>query len=75
MKFLPEYPDQQPLIELRNPRGLGEDFLANALKLCHEKCNHFSGSPVIYEIIEVSFCFHYERSYAKAILKTFVASS
>lgn len=54
LKFPPNYPDQQPLIELRNPRGLGEDFLANVLKLCHEKCDQFSGSPVIYEIIEVN---------------------
>ena len=55
MKFPPDYPDQPPAIKLKNPRGLGEDFLANALKLCHEKCDHFSGSPVIYEIIEVHF--------------------
>lgn len=53
MKFPPGYPDQQPTIALKNPRGLGDDFLANALKLCNEKCAHFSGSPVIYEIIEL----------------------
>jgi hypothetical protein len=40
-------------VNLKNPRGLGDDFLANALKLCNEKCQDFSGSPVIYEIIEV----------------------
>lgn len=53
MNFPPGYPDQKPVINLRNPRGLGDDFLANAVKLCHDKCDQFSGSPVIYEIIEV----------------------
>lgn len=53
LKFPSGYPEQKPLIELRNPRGLSEDFLADALKQCHEKCDQFAGSPVIYEIIEV----------------------
>jgi len=53
MKFPAGYPDQPPTVNLKNPRGLGDDFLANALKLCNEKCQDFSGSPVIYEIIEV----------------------
>lgn len=54
LKFPPKYPEEKPLVELRNPRGLGDDFLANALKQCHEKCSCFSGSPVIYELIEVT---------------------
>lgn len=54
MKFPAGYPDQPPSVNLKNPRGLGDDFLANALKLCNEKCQDFSGSPVIYEIIEVA---------------------
>ncbi|XP_046444830.1 E3 ubiquitin-protein ligase RNF25-like [Daphnia pulex] len=53
MKFPAGYPDQPPSVNLKNPRGLGDDFLANALKLCNEKCQDFSGSPVIYEIIEL----------------------
>lgn len=53
MKFPSKYPDEKPVIELRNPRGLGEDFLANVFKQCQEKCDQFSGCPVIYEIIEV----------------------
>ena len=53
MKFPPKYPDQAPAVQLRNPRGLGDDFVANALKQCQEKCSCFVGSPVIYELIEV----------------------
>ena len=62
MKFPPSYPEQQPVIDLRNPRGLGEDFIANTLKLCHEKCLQFSGSPVIYEIIEVRLVYKLRSS-------------
>lgn len=57
MKFPLDYPDHMPIVELKNPRGLADDFLSNALKKCHEKCRDFSGSPVIYEIIEVSISF------------------
>ena len=53
LKFSASYPDEMPLVELKNPRGLGEDFIGKVLKKCHEKCSYFSGSPVIYEIIEV----------------------
>jgi len=53
LKFPLDYPDHMPIVELKNPRGLTDDFLSNAMKMCHEKCTDFSGSPVIYEIIEL----------------------
>lgn len=55
MKFSPDYPEEPPQLELKNPRGLGEDFLANVLECCKEKCATFAGSPVMYEVLEVSF--------------------
>lgn len=53
MNFPPNYPEEEPQIELKNPRGLGDDFLANVLNECREKCASFAGCPVIYEITEV----------------------
>jgi len=53
IKFPLDYPDHIPIVELKNPRGLADDFLSSTMKKCHEKCTDFSGCPVIYEIIEL----------------------
>lgn len=55
--ILPElYPDCEPKVLLKNPRGLDDtvfDHICTALK---EKCLEYSGQSVIYELIEVSIC-------------------
>ena len=56
IKLVPEYPDQKPpVIELKNPRGLADDFVDNALRQCYERCAAYSGSLVVFEVIEVIF--------------------
>lgn len=51
---LPEqYPDCEPIVQLRNPRGLDDtnlNYLSRAIK---DKCNEYIGQSVIYELIEV----------------------
>lgn len=51
---LPEgYPDEEPVIQLRNPRGLDDSTITHLFDAIREKCNEFLGQPVIYELIEV----------------------
>lgn len=52
---LPEaYPDEEPLVKLRNPRGLDDSTLNDLYQAIKDKCNEFIGQPVIYELIEVN---------------------
>lgn len=52
---LPEaYPDQEPVVLLRNPRGLDDSTINHLYEAIKEKCNEFIGQPVIYELIEVN---------------------
>lgn len=53
-KLTEEYPDQEPIVQLRNPRGLDDSILNHLYQSIKEKCNEFLGQPVIYELIEVS---------------------
>lgn len=51
---LPEgYPDEQPVVQLRNPRGLDDTTINHLYQAIREKCNEFVGQPVIFELIEV----------------------
>lgn len=51
---LPEaYPDCEPIIQLRNPRGLDDSILNHLYKSIRDKCNEYLGQPVIYELIEL----------------------
>lgn len=53
---LPEgYPDDKPLVQLRNPRGLDDSTINHLYEAIKEKCNEFLGQPVIFELIEVRF--------------------
>lgn len=48
------YPDSEPTVYLRNPRGLDDQMLENIKKALKEKCREYLGQPVIFELIEVS---------------------
>lgn len=51
---LPEgYPDEEPVVQLRNPRGLDDTTVNHLYQCIRDKCNEFLGQPVIYELIEV----------------------
>ncbi|KAJ8977881.1 hypothetical protein NQ317_016151 [Molorchus minor] len=51
---LPEgYPDCEPFIQLRNPRGLDDSTINNLYKSTKAKCTEFLGQPVIFELIEL----------------------
>ncbi|CAH1178886.1 unnamed protein product [Phaedon cochleariae] len=51
---LPEtYPDCEPSVQLKNPRGLDESTINNIQKAIKDKCMEFLGQPVIYELIEL----------------------
>ncbi|KAH9627938.1 hypothetical protein HF086_015382 [Spodoptera exigua] len=54
VKLTPGYPDSIPEVTLRNPRGLDDDILANINVQIREKIADCLGSPVIFELIEVS---------------------
>lgn len=52
---LPElYPDCEPKIELKNPRGLDDSVFDSLYTALKNKCLEYTGQPVIYELIEVS---------------------
>ncbi|CAH0547585.1 unnamed protein product [Brassicogethes aeneus] len=51
---LPEkYPDCEPIINLRNPRGLDDSTVNEIYSSIKIKCNEFLGQPVIFELIEL----------------------
>ncbi|XP_074025623.1 E3 ubiquitin-protein ligase RNF25 [Leptinotarsa decemlineata] len=51
---LPEdYPDREPSVQLRNPRGLDDSTINNLYKSIKEKCTEFIGQAVMYELIEL----------------------
>lgn len=51
---LPEdYPDCEPNIKLRNPRGLDDSTIDDIYKAIAEKCKEYLGQPVIFELIEL----------------------
>lgn len=47
------YPDCEPTVRLRNPRGLDDTTLDQILAALKEKCSEYLGQPVIFELIEV----------------------
>lgn len=47
------YPDEEPIIQLRNPRGLDDSTINHLYESIKDKCTEFIGQPVIYELIEV----------------------
>ncbi|XP_045464871.1 E3 ubiquitin-protein ligase RNF25 [Harmonia axyridis] len=47
------YPDCEPKIELKNPRGLDDSVFDNLYIALKNKCLEYSGQPVIYELIEL----------------------
>lgn len=52
---LPEqYPDCEPIVQLRNPRGLDDTNLTYLNRAIKDKCIEYIGQSVIYELIEVS---------------------
>lgn len=53
VKLPKEYPDCEPEVELRSPRGLDDSTLNHLHRSIKDKCNEFIGQPVIYELIEV----------------------
>lgn len=48
-----EYPDCEPIVQLRNPRGLDDSTVNDLYKSIKEKCTEYLGQPVIYELIEL----------------------
>lgn len=51
-----DYPDHEPVVRLRNPRGLDDSTLDGLSDAIKEKCSEYLGQPVIFELIEV-LCF------------------
>lgn len=51
----PNYPDCEPIIKLRNPRGLDDGTIEKLNQDIKDKCVEFIGQSVIFELIEVSF--------------------
>ncbi|CAH0394930.1 unnamed protein product [Bemisia tabaci] len=47
------YPDVTPIVKFRNPRGLADSTLDLLKEQISNKCAEYSGSPVLYEIIEL----------------------
>ncbi|KAJ8919745.1 hypothetical protein NQ315_006274 [Exocentrus adspersus] len=47
------YPDCEPIVQLRNPRGLDDSTINNLYEAIKEKCSEFLGQPVIFELIEI----------------------
>lgn len=53
VSLIPEYPDQEPLIKLRNPRGLDDSLINEINMVVKEKCTECIGQPVVFELIEL----------------------
>lgn len=47
------YPECEPIVRLRNPRGLDDSTVDHILAALKEKCSEYLGQPVIFELIEV----------------------
>lgn len=63
VKLPEEYPDCEPVVQLRNPRGLDDTTLNHLYRAIKDKCNEFVGQPVIYELIEVCPSTHLKTKY------------
>lgn len=55
VKLLTGYPDVQPIVTLRNPRGLDEETVKQIQLDADAKCADFLGQPVMFELIEVIY--------------------
>lgn len=55
VKLPEQYPDCEPQVQLRNPRGLDDLILDHLYKSIKEKCAEYLGQPVIFELIEVFY--------------------
>lgn len=51
--LVPGYPDREPAIQLRNPRGLDDSLINEINSAAKDKCVECIGQPVIFELIEV----------------------
>ncbi|XP_044730134.1 E3 ubiquitin-protein ligase RNF25 isoform X2 [Chrysoperla carnea] len=49
----PNYPDCEPIIKLRNPRGLDDGTIEKLNQDIKDKCVEFIGQSVIFELIEL----------------------
>lgn len=54
VKLTPGYPDNSPIVTLRNSRGLDDSVLATINSQIREKLSICLGQPVVFELIEVS---------------------
>lgn len=54
-KLPEEYPDTQPIIQLRNPRGLDDSTINHLQRSITNKCDEFVGQSVMFEVIEVNY--------------------
>lgn len=48
-----KYPDCEPKVQLKNPRGLDDSCISNLQRELKNKCLEYLGQPVIYELIEL----------------------
>lgn len=48
-----DYPECEPIVRLKNPRGLDDSTLDHILAALKDKCTEYLGQPVIFELIEV----------------------
>ncbi|CAG9855869.1 unnamed protein product [Phyllotreta striolata] len=53
VKLPEDYPDSEPNVQLRNPRGLDDSTVNDLYKSIKEKCTEYLGQPVIFELIEL----------------------
>ncbi|CAH2013040.1 unnamed protein product [Acanthoscelides obtectus] len=53
VKLPEEYPDCEPVVQLRNPRGLDDSTINHLYKSIKEKCVDNVGQPVIFELIDL----------------------
>ncbi|VEN43047.1 unnamed protein product [Callosobruchus maculatus] len=53
VKLPEEYPDCEPLVQLRNPRGLDDSTINHLYKSIKDKCAENVGQPVIFELIDL----------------------
>ncbi|GLV45063.1 uncharacterized protein CBL_14364 [Carabus blaptoides fortunei] len=51
--LVPGYPDREPAIQLRNPRGLDDSLINEINRAAKDKCVECIGQPVIFELIEL----------------------
>lgn len=49
-----DYPDNQPLVKLKNPRGLDDETIDQLNQQVKDKCVEYLGQSVIFELIEVN---------------------